>query len=352
MTMTKAGEDLWGSLSLLWKGGNQMSFYGAEKEFIFHLWLKTRKDRLEQALGIRLGGILLERKEEGQKPIDMYALDGVLGRPVLVESQLGRSDPPHFAVVRELIHSLGEGTVVYQALSFQDKHIREFRNLVETSGKPIRLYLVIINQDVLKPLTELDRLNKLDVYHNLWRMDKVANVLQVVKTVEHPSFRALQHQQIPNESNDLSSRIGANKFLIEELRRNIPEFLPFHREKTLYPQNPVIYFGAGASGLTYHCSVRDSRGFAFVDLRFSEDRNYLFHLFAMKPNLLKALIDKRVYVGDDRIGVQFRSSPDVRANVRQLVKIFRAMIDNISRPLYDILDFEYEVMAMRKRRTA
>lgn len=341
-----------------------MSVGGSEKEFIFHLYLKTRKERLERALGTRLSEIELEqpledivdrpqsdKEHEGKKkPVDLYAVDNDLAAPVLVESVLGQSNEAHQEKVQRLLDYLDAGRVVYQAFSFQEKHLRELQNLVETLRKPIRLYFVRISEDVLQPLRDLDRLNKLDVYPRLGCMDTVVNVLQVIEAVEHPSFRMLQPQQMPRELNDLSSRIGANRFLLQELQRSIPEFFAFHRGKSRL-ENRIIYLGGGSSDLMYHCSICDSRGYGFVELRFG-NRWDIFNLFAMKPKLLQKCIDKRVYVGNNRIGVEFPACDSTTTNVARIAKIFRAMIDNLSRPLYDILRFEHEVMVMRKGKAA
>lgn len=343
-----------------------MSIGGTEKEFIFHLYLKTRKERLEQALGVRLTDIRLEqvlediipcpqlmREERGgkKKPVDMYAVDTNLSIPVLVESVLGQSNEAHQEKVRRLIRCLNAGRVVYQALSFQEKHVTELRDMVVMSGKPVQLDFAEINPDVLPPIQHLDRLNKLDVLGNIDLVDSIQTPVQVVERVEHPLFRLIQPQPTPRLVHDLSCRKGMNQFLLEELRKNIPQFLPFHRQKTLYEQNPVIYFGAGANGLTYHCSIRDRRNRAFVELRFSEDMSYLYRLFTIKPDLLQR-VDDRIRWGNNRIGCYFRSSDDIRCTVSELVTVFGRMIHELSRPLYGLLDFEYEVKAMLKTRTA
>lgn len=339
-----------------------MSIGGSEKEFIFHLWLKTRKEELEQVLGARLSHIQLEQpidtlqdrsrsgNAEKKKPVDMYAIDG-FGLPVLVESVLARSNGAHQEAVLRLIDYLDAGRVVYQALSFQDKHVTELQKVVETSGKPICLYLVEIDQGVLQPIQELDGLNKLDVWDNLSLVDSVAQPLRVIEKVESPQFHGIQPLPISNAVYDYSvCREALNQFMIMELERCIPEFFPFHRGKSRL-ENRVVTFGAGASDLMYHCSACDSSGYGFVELRFG-NREDLYHLISSKPRLLEAKIDKRVYVRDNTIGVQFRASSDPIANVREIVRIFRAFIVNVSRPLFDLLSFEHEVKVMRRRMTA
>lgn len=339
-----------------------MSIGASEKEFIFHLYLKTRKERLEQVLGARLSHIQLEKpvdapqnhsrsgNGEKKKPVDMYAVDS-FGLPVLVESVLARSNGAHQEAVRRLIDYLDAGRVVYQALSFQDKHVMELRKVVETSGKPICLYLAKIAEDVIQPIQELDKLNKLDVWDNLSLVDSVAQPLSVVEKVESPQFHGIQPVSILNRTYDYSAcREDLNQFMIKELERCIPEFFAFHRGKSRLENNRVS-FGAGASDLMYHCSACDSRGYGFVELRFG-NREDLYHLISSKPRLLEANIDKRVYIHDNTVGVEFRVSSDPIANVREIVRIFRAFIANVSRPLYDLLSFEHEVKVMRRRMTA
>lgn len=339
-----------------------MSVGGSEKEFIFHLYLKTRKERLEQVLRERLCHIQLEQpidappdrsrsgNREKKKPVDMYAIDG-LGLPMLVESVLARSNGAHQEAVLRLIDYLDAGRVVYQALSFQDKHVTDLRKVVETSDKPICLYLIEIGEGVLKPIEELDGLNKLDVWDSLSLVDSVPQPLRLVEKVESPQFHGIQPVPIPDGIYDYSvCREALNQFMIKEFERCIPEFFPFHRGKSRL-ENRVVTFGAGAGDLMYHCSACDSRGYGFVELRFG-NRSDLYNLIVSKPRLLEAKIDKRVYVRDNTVGVQFRASSDPMANVREIVRIFRVFIANVSRPLFDLLSFEHEVKVMRKRMTA
>ena len=336
-----------------------MSIGASEKEFIFHLWLKTRKERLEQVLGARMSHIQLEQpidtlqdrsrsgNAEKKKPVDMYAVDS-FGLPVLVESVLARSNGAHQEAVLRLIDYLDAGRVVYQALSFQDKHVTELRKVVETSGKPICLYLIEIDEGVLKPIQFLDQLNKLAVWDHLSLVDSILQPLRLVEKVESPQFHGIQPVPILNRTYDYSvCREALNQFMIMELERCIPEFFPFHRGKSRL-ENRVVTFGAGAGDLMYHCSACDSRGYGFVELRFG-NRSDLYNLIVSKPRLLEAKIDQRVYVRDSTVGVQFPASSDQIANVREIVRIFRAFIVNVSRPLYDLLSFEHEVKGMRTR---
>ena len=166
-----------------------------DKEFIFNLYLKERPQILNSVLNMDLDNILLERYFEGLK-IDLYSLDKKLGREMLMETWLGQSNQYHQDKILKILSSMNEGTVVYLCINFQTKHVNQLKEHVIQLGKPIQLFFVQINPEIIHELTDLDRQNALLIYEHLYWLDNVPNVLQVVDHVQHPYYRDLRPKNI------------------------------------------------------------------------------------------------------------------------------------------------------------
>ena len=139
-----------------------------DREFIFNLYLKERPHLLNQVLNVDLSTILLEKYYEGGSKIDIYSMDRNLGREVLIEATLGQSNGYHQDKLLKMLSIIKEGTIGYIAVNFQNKHIEELKEYTMQLGKPVQLYLVQINPEVLAELTDLDRQNALLVYEHLY----------------------------------------------------------------------------------------------------------------------------------------------------------------------------------------
>ncbi|EPZ44471.1 hypothetical protein [Alicyclobacillus acidoterrestris] len=322
-----------------------MSLKGSEREFIFSLYLKEHKSLLEDVVGRGLTDLLLESYWQGYK-LDLVGYDKVMGTPTVAELWLGTSDSYHQERLLSLIDALDEGAMLlYLALGFQVTHVRELEQQVGSSGKPIKLLLVRIKDEIMEPLEKLNSMHKLKIYGSLGLLGEVPNLLRVVKTIEHPLYKQLSPKPVPNSQEfDFTKRVDVNRYLLYRLREAVPNFLTLQREKHFVEDNATIILGGGRTGIQFYISARNRRNQAFVQLRFDESNTELFHLFAAKPWLLREKIDERIKAQDNTIGCYFKAFDTVEATVDELAQVFSRMIKHISYPLFDILQYENQMV--------
>jgi hypothetical protein len=300
-----------------------------DKEFIFNLYLKEHPQILNQALNLELDGILLEQYYEGGLKVDLYSKDKKLGREVLMETWLGQTNGYHQDKIMKLSTALNEGTIVYLATSYQEKHVQQLKEYIQQLGKPIQLYLLLINPEVMVELTELNRLNSLLVYHHLFWLDNVESPLKIKELIQHPYYQDLRPKTIkPTPPFDLTTREGRNRQLLSELRRQIPEFLVFHREKH-HIDLLVLNFGGGMAGIGYFLSLADRYEKAFLELRFEQDKADWYQHFARFENYYRKEIgDKLEFHKSTRtIGYYFTPFQDAHDTIAELVKTFHEFLE-------------------------
>ncbi|WP_152667894.1 hypothetical protein [Aneurinibacillus tyrosinisolvens] len=321
-----------------------MSIKGTEKEFLFSLFLKTRPNILENTLNVKLeaGDILLEKSHQGMK-LDMYSIDKHTGSEIYVENLLLKSNEPHQKKVLQIVDSIQKGIVVYQALGFHRNHVKQLKNKIEDSRKDIILYLVKINPKVIEALDSLNKLHKLEVFRNLNLLDNVQNPIHVVaKYGNMPDKNAERTPPIRKQDSNFGTREDINHMLLSELRRNIPYFLSFQREKSNIETNRLLQFGGGLSGTTYFVTLESRRKLAFLELRFTNESEYLYPIFKEKEHQIRERIGESVVFDDNRnvIGVYFKPSKDIQDTINQIVEVFRKMIHFFSDYFFRMQRFE------------
>lgn len=299
-----------------------------DKEFIFNLFLKERPQILHTVLNMDLDNILLERYYEGLK-LDLYSLDKKLGREILMETWLGQSNQYHQDKILKILTVMNEGTVVYLCINFQTKHVNQLKEHVIQLGKPVQLFFVQINPDIIHELADLDRQNALLIYEHLYWLNNVPKVLQVVDHVAHPYYQDLRPKNIkPTPSPDLTTREGINQQLLQELRRQIPEFLVFHREKHQMDLR-ILNFGGGMAGVGFFLSTEDRYNRAFLELRFEQDKADWYQHFARNQEYYRREMgDQLEFHKNARIiGYYFKPYANPLVTINELVRVFRDFLE-------------------------
>ena len=311
-----------------------MRTYKNEDETFFNLYLKRRKSLLENTLGMHLSGLVLEKYWDAMK-LDLFAHTEHLGRPVMMETWLATSNAYHQRKLLEMTDSLDEGDIVYLAPQFQPKHVKQLAAKVRMSPNALRLSFVKVNQAVQAPLTRLERLNKLDVYgHLLDEFDGVRPLLELVERVESPTYTTIVPRRLDDRVVvDFRDRASLNRYLMQRLRRRLPEFIPVHREKHRLG-NRILTYGGGVAGVQYFLTLEDSRGLAFVELRFEPHRRALFDYFRGVRSELRQNIDRNLVFEDGVIAVRFQAHPDVRRTIDEVVTVFSKMVTHLTREVY------------------
>jgi hypothetical protein len=310
-----------------------MSKNGSEREFIFTLYQKENISILEKELNLKLTGMVLEPKYVGLK-LDMYGIERESNAEVFVENVLSKSDTSHQTRLLRLIKNLNKGIVIYQAIGFKDKHIRELRNAV--SGKEVNLFFVQINSDLIAPLQKLNsQIHKLKIFENLKVLNEIPNPIKLLEDIS--IIRPIKGDKVFNEKVDwdFSKRGDVNNYLLEQLRLRIPYYLPFQRHKSNIDTLRLLQFGGGKSGISLVLSI-NSRNRALVELRFSENSPVIYHAIKEKEQIARDRIGKELMFIDGKhtIAFHFTPYPDVRETVDRLVTITERFIQAFSNFTY------------------
>lgn len=305
-----------------------MSKNGSEREFIFSLYLKENLSILEKELNLKLTGVELESKYAGLK-IDMFAIELESGAEVFVENVLLKSDYSHQYRLLKLIEAIDKGVIIYQAVAFKEKYVKQLRDKVMDSGKDINLYFVTINPDLFQGIDLLNSgTHKLKVFENLHILNEISNPIQLLKDISiiHPIHGNKEYREKYNW--DFTKREDVNNYLLKQLRKKVPYFLSFQRQKSNLDSLRIIPCGFGKSGISLMLTVEDIRHRAFVELRFKEDTPPIYFKIKEKKVKARKIIGEELEFLDDTctIAYRFRSYEDVYETVERLVQIAERFI--------------------------
>lgn len=308
-----------------------MSKNASEREFIFTLSQFENPQILEKELNLKLAGLELETKFAGLK-IDMYGIEKETGVEVFVENVLLKSDYSHQYRLLKLIEAIDKGIIIYQAVAFKDKYVKQLRNKLLNSGKEINLYFVTINPELFQWIDQLNcQTHKLKVYENLDILKQVPKPIQLQKDIS--IIRPIQGDKIFKEKNDwdFTNREDVNNYLLQQLRGKIPYFLSFQRQKSNLGTLRIIPFGFGKSGVSLMLTVEDMRHRAFVKLTFREFSPPIYYRIKEREATARELIGEELVFLDEEhtIGYYFKSK-NVKETVRKLVDIAERFIQTFS----------------------
>lgn len=313
---------------------------GSEKETIFTLYMVKNLNILEKELTLNLSDMVLEQsfeitdEEDVQKKkvlmLDMYGIEQDSNVEVIVENVLTKSNNDHQRRLLKIIERLEKGIIIYQALGFRKADVEQLRDAV--GGKNVNLYFVQINNDLIPLLQRLNtEIHKLKVVENLNILTtvqypiKLLNDISIIQPIKGntPSRKRIRWA--------ISNRHNVNEFLLEQLRLRIPYFFPFQRRKTINGDNCILQFGGGRSGITLAISP-ESRGKAFVELRFKENSPIIYKAIREKEKIARERIGNELKFLDDdyKIAFQFQPYNDVQMTVEKLVQIAEHFIQAFS----------------------
>jgi len=305
-----------------------MSKNHSEREFIFSLFLKEHLSVLEKELNLKLAGVELESKFSGLK-IDMYGVEKDLEVEVFVENVLLKSDYSHQYRLLKLIEEIDIGIIVYQAVAFKEKYVKQLRDKILNSGKEINIYFITINPELFHGIDLLNcQTHKLEVFENLDILNDVVNPIQMQKDIS--IIRPIKGNKKYRKKNnwDFTKREDVNLYLLKQLREKVPYFLSFQRQKSNLETLRIIPCGFGKSGISLMLTVEDMRHRAFVELRFKEDTPPIYFKIKEKKEKARKIIGEELEFLDDTctIAYRFLSYEDVHETVERLVQIAERFI--------------------------
>lgn len=315
----------------------RLSKMGSEKETIFTLYMAKHLDILEKGLNLNLSEVVLEQsfditsKEDVQKKkvlmLDMYGIEQELKVEVIIENVLTKSDDSHQRRLLKIIERLEKGIIIYQALGFRPKDVKQLKNAIK--GKDINLYFVQINEDMIPLINKLNsEMHKLRIYENLNVLKTVVKPISLLKDISviKPIQGNVTLMKEEVERDFSKPHVEANNYLLDQLQTNIPYFFPFQRRKNL--ENRYLSFGFGKSGVNLLISIEDMRHRAYVKLTFREFSPEIYYKIKNREEQARQLIGQELQFWDNKHTIEFRFKPyrDVRDTVDRLVDIAEKFI--------------------------
>lgn len=116
-----------------------------------------------------------------RRRVDIYGVDEIQNVPVFIEVQLNAMDKIHFRQVKGIIRSISEGVIILIALKIDCKDFNEVNDLINSSGKKIKLLFVEYNSNFLDSLTQLAYMSDMESHEESSQPDFVNPILTVKK---------------------------------------------------------------------------------------------------------------------------------------------------------------------------
>jgi hypothetical protein len=303
----------------------------SEKEMILNLYFKKYPDVLECILGVDLTQIELEIPY-GRKKIDFYAVSKNKRVEVFVENQLTPSDEAHLKEkLWPILHSLQEGIVVWTALRFDEKHLSAVKAFLKAnSQKYINFYGLELHPEVIQQLEILDVLNPLDIWSNLWRINKVARPLKLVYRHEQMPSMHVGRVYVGEYRYDFNRIEDVKKCLMEYLRKHLAYFPNIHKSKKHTAYSLTISLGAGISGIVYQISTRNQQGKAFVGIHFDEGREDMYRRFCFGKPLITKKVHPNIVMENRSLRVYFEPYTDLFDTMAEIKDVLEKFIQFFS----------------------
>lgn len=328
-----------------------------ERENLFSLYQLIHSSLLNNLVGSRIDGLEQEVLFKGKK-IDICGRAEDIMQDIFVEVQLIPADRRHMDMIKTIISNINKGIVLWEALTFQRRQhlIADVIEFAEEQKKPVDILFAEINPEVIPLLEQMTTLYPLDVIPNLGRLSEVGEPLRIVKEYRGSNILGERqddvvgqvqglrqkdiHEPIRLGPVSLSTRLGANQYVLREIReKTMPYFPGAYRAKSRMDTN-AITFGAGDSN-TFEISIRDS--YSRVKFRIARKNQDVFKDLKLKRAVLESKIGYRLnfkeelssYVIDVSI---LSSSKRLRTEVLdEVIEVFKRFVDFFTQYFY-ILD--------------
>jgi len=303
----------------------------SEKEMILNLYFKKYPDVLERILGVDLTQIELEIPH-GRKKIDFYAVSKNKRVEVFVENQLTPSDEAHLKEkIMPILQSLQEGIVVWTALRFDQKHLSAIKTFLKANPqKYVNFYGLELHPDVMQEIEILNHIDALDIWPNLWRINKVGQPLNMVYRHEQMPSMHVGRVYVGEYRYDFNRVEDVKKCLMEYLQKHIA-FLPnIHKCKKHSEHSLTISLGAGIGGAVYQLSCRNQQGKAFVGIHFDKSREDMYRRFCLHKSLITKKVHPNIVMENRSLRVYFEPYADLFDTMAEIKDVLEKFIQFFS----------------------
>jgi len=308
-----------------------MPKHRSEKEMILNLYFKKYPDVLERILGVDLSQIELEIPH-GRKKIDFYAVSKHKRVEVFVEIQLTQSDEAHLKEkIMPILQSLQEGIVVWTAQRFDTAHLSAVKAFLKANPqKYVNFYGLELHPDVMQELERLNHVDVLDIWSNLWRINKVAQPLNMVYRHEQMPSMHVGRVYVGEYRYDFNRVEDVKKCLMEYLRKHLAFFPNIHKTKKHSVYSLTISLGAGISGAVYQLSCRNQQGKAFVGIHFDQSREDMYRRFCLHKSLITKKVHPNIVMENRSLRVYFEPYADLFDTMAEIKDVLEKFIQFFS----------------------
>lgn len=318
-----------------------------ERENIFSLYQVLFPELLSSLIGTSIKHLIQEFPLNNRK-IDVYGMAGGTNEDVFVEIQLGKADSRHLEKIKGIIDDIEKGSVIWEASSFAGREyfIDEVIEFAKRLNKQLDIFFVQISPSVIPILQELASVYPLDLVTNIPLLTQVRESLKKVR--EYRNRGDLTEINEAQGSGQLSilgpyfpepitSRLGANKYILQQIRNKIPHFPGGYRAKSRLDTN-ALTFGAG-HGNIYEISIRDA--FSHVKLRIPKKNISTCVQVRQDKILIENRIEYGIYLREERtsyiVDVPVKSCGRPRTEVLdEVVAIFKRFVEFFTSYLFEL----------------
>jgi len=183
---------------------------------------------------------------------------------------------------------------------------------------------------VIKQTEILNVLDPLDIWSNLWLINKVAEPLKLVYRHEQMPDTHIGRVFVGEYRYDFNRMEDVKKCLMEYLRKHLAYFPNVHKSKKHSAHSLTISLGAGISGAVYQISTRNQQGKAFVGIYFDESREEWYRKFCLHKPLITKKVHPNIVLENRSLRVYFEPYADLFDTMAEIKTILEKMIQFFS----------------------
>lgn len=315
-----------------------MSKQGSKKETIFTLFLKENPEVIQEIIGLPIEKMKMEYNNGSQR-VDLHGVNNESKIDIFVECQITTADLDHLAKTKDLINNTAEGYVIWIASKFRkSSFIEEIKELLRNCPrKYINFFAVEIDPEVIERIKLLNSQYELDVLENLELIHEIKQPLKLVDSHFQMPPTHIGKAYIGEAQYDFNREDDVKEYFLDRLCERMPYYLNFHSSKKHSQNSKVMQIGAGLDEVMYHCSVRDMRNRAFVEIRFGRSKENWYQAFKNKAESLKREIHPLIRFNDNNRSIGFYTTSflnDIPEIVSELVAVFEKFINYFSQYTY------------------
>src|SRR5690606_21393899 len=226
-----------------------------------------------------------------------------------------------------ILQSLQEGIVVWTAQRFDTAHLSAVKAFLKANPqKYVNFYGLELHPDVMQELERLNHVDVLDIWSNLWRINKVAQPLNMVYRHEQMPSMHVGRVYVGEYRYDFNRVEDVKKCLMEYLRKHLAFFPNIHKTKKHSAYSLTISLGAGIGGVVYQLSTRNQQGKAFVGIHFDDSREDMYQRLCLHKPLITKKVHPNIVMENRSMRVYFEPYADLFDTMAEIKDVLEKFI--------------------------